>query len=51
MVVVTGVLSSIAMPTFKNTKGRANLGAVKSDLRHVVAPGRASGAVPTPPDH
>lgn len=35
VVVIVGVLASIAIPKFQNTKGKANLAALKSDLRNL----------------
>lgn len=35
VVVIIGVLASIAIPKFQNTKGKANLAALKSDLRNL----------------
>ena len=35
MVVVIGILVAILIPSFKNTKGRANEAALKSDLRNI----------------
>ena len=35
VVVIIGVLASIAIPKFQNTKGKANLSALKSDLRNL----------------
>jgi prepilin-type N-terminal cleavage/methylation domain-containing protein len=35
VVVIIGVLASIAIPKFQNTKGKANLSAIKSDLRNL----------------
>ena len=35
VVVIIGVLAAIAIPKFQNTKGKANLAAVKSDLRNL----------------
>jgi prepilin-type N-terminal cleavage/methylation domain-containing protein len=36
-VVVIGLLAAIAGPKFANTKGKANLAAIKSDLHNLVA--------------
>ena len=33
VVVIVGILAAIAIPKFANTKGKANLAAIKSDLR------------------
>lgn len=33
VVVIIGILAAIAIPKFQNTKGKANLAALKSDLR------------------
>ncbi|HEX5971552.1 MAG TPA: prepilin-type N-terminal cleavage/methylation domain-containing protein [Gemmatimonadaceae bacterium] len=35
VVVVIGILVAILIPSFKNTKGRANEAALKSDLRNI----------------
>ena len=35
-VVVIGILAASAVPAFANTRGKANLAKVKSDLRHLV---------------
>lgn len=35
VVVIIGVLAAIAIPKFQNTKGKANLAALKSDLRNL----------------
>jgi type IV pilus assembly protein PilA len=35
VVVIIGVLAAIAIPKFQNTKGKANLAAIKSDLRNM----------------
>lgn len=35
MVVLIGILVAILVPSFKNTKGRANEAALKSDLRNI----------------
>ena len=35
VVVIIGVLAAIAIPRFANTKGKANVAAVKSDLRNL----------------
>lgn len=35
VVVIIGVLAAIAVPKFQNTKGKANLAALKSDLRNL----------------
>jgi len=35
VVVIVGVLAAIAIPKFQNTKGKANLAALKSDLRNL----------------
>ena len=35
VVVIIGVLAAIAIPKFQNTKGKANLAAIKSDLRNL----------------
>jgi prepilin-type N-terminal cleavage/methylation domain-containing protein len=37
VVVIIGILAAIAMPKFLNTKGRANLAALRSDLRNLAA--------------
>jgi type IV pilus assembly protein PilA len=36
VVVIIGILAAIAIPKFQNTKGKANLAALKSDLRNLV---------------
>jgi type IV pilus assembly protein PilA len=36
VVVIIGILAAIAIPKFQNTKGKANLAAMKSDLRNLV---------------
>lgn len=36
VVVIIGILAAIAIPKFSNTKGKANLAAMKSDLRNLV---------------
>ena len=36
VVVIIGILASIAIPKFSNTKGKAYLTAMKSDLRNMV---------------
>jgi prepilin-type N-terminal cleavage/methylation domain-containing protein len=35
VVVIIGILAAIAIPKFQNTKGKANLAALKSDLRNL----------------
>ncbi|HUF29160.1 MAG TPA: prepilin-type N-terminal cleavage/methylation domain-containing protein [Gemmatimonadaceae bacterium] len=35
VVVIIGILASIAMPKWQNTKGKANTAALKSDLRNL----------------
>jgi type IV pilus assembly protein PilA len=35
VVVIIGILAAIAVPKFANTKGKANLAAMKSDLRNL----------------
>lgn len=35
VVVIIGVLAMVAVPKFQNTKGKANLAALKSDLRNL----------------
>jgi len=35
VVVIIGILAMIAIPKFQNTKGKANLAAMKSDLRNL----------------
>ena len=35
VVVIIGILAAIAIPKFTNTKGKANLAALKSDLRNL----------------
>jgi type IV pilus assembly protein PilA len=35
VVVIIGILAAIAVPKFQNTKGKANLAAMKSDLRNL----------------
>lgn len=35
VVVIIGVLAMVAVPKFQNTKGKANLAAIKSDLRNL----------------
>jgi prepilin-type N-terminal cleavage/methylation domain-containing protein len=35
VVLIIGVLATIAIPKFANTKGRANLAAMRSDLRNL----------------
>ena len=35
VVVIIGILAAIAIPKFQNTKGKANLAAMKSDLRNL----------------
>jgi type IV pilus assembly protein PilA len=35
VVVIIGILAMIAIPKFQNTKGKANLAAIKSDLRNL----------------
>ncbi len=35
VVVIIGVLAAIAIPKFQNTRGKANLAALKSDLRNM----------------
>ncbi|MFL5577291.1 MAG: type IV pilin protein [Gemmatimonadaceae bacterium] len=35
VVVIIGILASIAIPKFKNTKGKANVTAIKTDLRNL----------------
>jgi type II secretory pathway pseudopilin PulG len=35
VVVIVGILSAIAVPRFANTKGKANLASLKSDLRNL----------------
>jgi prepilin-type N-terminal cleavage/methylation domain-containing protein len=35
VVVVVGILGTMAMPRFNNTKGRANFTAIKADLRNL----------------
>ena len=35
VVVIIGILAAIAIPKFQNTKGKANLAAIKSDLRNL----------------
>ena len=37
VVLVVGVLAAIAIPRFTDTKGRAQLSAVKSDLRNLIS--------------
>lgn len=37
VVVIIGILAAIAIPKFQNTKGKANLAAMKSDLRNLSA--------------
>jgi prepilin-type N-terminal cleavage/methylation domain-containing protein len=36
VVVIIGILAAIAIPKFQNTKGKANVTALKSDLRNLV---------------
>src|ERR687885_575792 len=35
VVVIIGILAAIAIPKFANTKGRANVAAMRSDLRNL----------------
>ena len=35
VIVIIGILASIAIPRFANTTAKANIAAVKSDLRHL----------------
>ncbi|MEO6445386.1 MAG: prepilin-type N-terminal cleavage/methylation domain-containing protein [Gemmatimonadaceae bacterium] len=35
VVVIIGILAGLAIPKFQNTKGKANLAAIKSDLRNL----------------
>ena len=35
VVVIRGILAAIAIPKFKNTKGKAHAGAIKSDLKNL----------------
>lgn len=35
VVVIIGILAAIAIPKFQNTKGKANLAAIKTDLRNL----------------
>jgi type II secretion system protein G len=35
VVVIIGILASIAVPKFANTKGKARLAAIKSDLKNL----------------
>lgn len=35
VVVIIGILAAVAIPKFANTKGKANLAALKSDLRNL----------------
>jgi type IV pilus assembly protein PilA len=35
VVVIIGILAAIAIPKFANTKGKANLASIKSDLRNL----------------
>lgn len=35
VVVIIGILAAIAIPKFQNTKGKANVAALKSDLRNL----------------
>lgn len=35
VVVIIGILAAIAIPKFQNTKGKANLAALKTDLRNL----------------
>jgi prepilin-type N-terminal cleavage/methylation domain-containing protein len=35
VVVIIGILAAIAIPKFQNTKGKANVTAIKSDLRNL----------------
>jgi type IV pilus assembly protein PilA len=37
VVVIIGILAAIAIPKFANTKGKANLSAIKSDLRNLMS--------------
>ena len=37
VVMVIGILASIAIPRFQNTKGKANAAALKSDLRNLAS--------------
>lgn len=37
VVVIIGILAMIAIPKFQNTKGKANLAALKSDLRNLAS--------------
>src|SRR2546430_16449607 len=42
VVVIIGILAAIAIPKFANTKGKAYIASMKSDLRNLVKIGRAS---------
>ncbi len=35
-VVIIGLLSAVAVPKFANTKGKANVAAIRSDLHHLI---------------
>jgi type IV pilus assembly protein PilA len=37
VVVIIGILASIAIPKFQHTKGKANISAIKSDLRNLMS--------------
>lgn len=37
VVVIIGILAAIAIPKFKNTKGKANAAALKADLRNLAS--------------
>jgi prepilin-type N-terminal cleavage/methylation domain-containing protein len=37
VVVIIGILASIAIPKFQHTKGKANVSAMKSDLRNLMS--------------
>jgi type IV pilus assembly protein PilA len=37
VVVIIGILAAIAIPKFEHTKGKANVSAIKSDLRNLMS--------------